>query len=433
MTTMKSTILLLTLGLAVLGIWIIYSPTQNSVVECHNLFASPIYANYNQQLKTFLQKHPLYEKCRHVEETDFDKDLNSLINEIEKPKKHAHEWRAGHEAFVKQLRKLAISSASRQHSDSQLLFEEIIHWIFLRADLTSDMQNFLYRYVEPPEKDLTSYLQTAQQILHSNPLFNGATHHSYYEDQYYQGNLPSIVPSTTTKLIRMGHPLESSLPSFLWWISSPTVTPEFLLFLQLQKSHLYVNLMRRKGIEGPKTNAIESLEKQVPHLYVITLDKNSSFYKQSKDHYPEQIPSQDFIHTFLNQMTAKNGNFFWSHHLNPLSWEKELETIVNHIYRQFFNHQQTLTRAERQDFIELTYLSILDHLIEKWHPSSTNISCRQGMDRGPSLLVLWMLQKQQLSHKAIAALLLSPPLIIHNRGSFTSRIQRFVSASQQFQ
>jgi hypothetical protein len=97
-----------------------------------------------------------------------------------------------------------------------------------------------------------------------------------------------------------------------------------------------------------------------------------------------------------------------------------------------FKNSATLNRTERKDFIEITYLKILDVIKDKCKPSSMNITCRQGMDRGPSLMVLWMLKKGVLDDPKVAAnLLLTPPLLIRNRSSHRSRIEKLISTAKR--
>jgi hypothetical protein len=184
-------------------------------------------------------------------------------------------------------------------------------------------------------------------------------------------------------------------------------------------------------MEASLTHSLEALESQCDNLYFVTLDKNSSFYKQEKEKYPDQWESASFKEAFLTHMFS--DNYFWSKHLNLPIWKEELREIVNQEHQSLFQNAEMLDRKEREDLIEISYLEILNHLVDKWHPSSMNITCRQGMDRGPSLMVLWMLQKGMMSKSEIAALLLAPPLMHHNRASHASKVERFISAAQRLE
>lgn len=432
---MKKIFFLLVFCFLAIGAWIAFSPTH-PCEECQNVFSSHVYTNYKQQLQQFLQQHPLYEKSKASSSTAFNIGFKTLLEEIETIQKSPQEQRISHEAFVKKLRTLAVSPVlhkfTEEEKDSRQLFEDIIRWSFLQANMQSEMQKFLYHYTKMPPNDLLSYLEESQKTLHDQ--FSGLEYESSHEDQFLHGNLPSFISLASdrheTKLIRLGQPLKAPF-RFLWWLS-PVISPEFHLFLQLQPSHLYVNVMKREGVEGSLTQALEQLETQIPNLYVVTLDKNSSFYWQDEQTYPGALESETFKTIFLENMCASNGDFFWSRHLDLVAWQKELHHILDDVHQTYFHHQLELDHLERQDFIELTYLAILDRLVEKWHPASMNITCKQGVDRGPSLVALWMLRKNQLKHEEIATLLLTPPLMIRNRASHASRIQRFVSAAKRF-
>lgn len=414
------------------GLWSVLQSKTYPVEESSRLFSSDIYANYNQQLKTFISQHPFSELIKHAPPTTFNTAVQKLLTDLEKPVNTASERRSTHEAFVFHLRQLASMIIAKktlpEDAQAQQFVENLVHWVYLEADLRADTQQFLYQHLTPPENDLLAYLPIAQEQLHANPQFDGIKHESAVEDQLFQGNLPSILSLQETQLIRVGQPCDS--PSRLFFWLSPTVYPEFLLFLELQPSHLYVNLMKRKGMEGPFSRTLEALEEQIPHVFVVSLDKNSSFYWQSAPDYPEDWDRQSFKKAFLNQLLAKKGNYFWTKHLNLNVWREELSQMIEMTDRIYFN-KQTLNRQERQDFIELTYLAILDELVQKLHPASMNITCKQCMDRGPSLAILWMFQKKSMNNQELAALLLAPPLLIHNRSSHVLRIARFVSAAQR--
>ena len=310
----------------------------------------------------------------------------------------------------------------------------MVHWIFLEARLTTPMETFLYRYLPPPQEDFFSYLQLNQDLLHRHPGFDGIAHESQKEDLFFQGNLPSFISHVgekkQTRLIRFGQPLTHPFFSLCqYW--SPALSSEFSLFLEHQPSHFYVNLMKRRGKEGAMTQALERLEEEKPRLYVITLDKDSSFYWQRESSYPAEWESQSFKEAFLAHLCSPEGRYFWSKHLKSVEWRGTLARLIDQTHETYFRGNSRLNRRERQDLIELTYLAIIDHLVERWQPASMNMTCRQGMDRGPSLMVLWMMQKGLLEKPALAAWLLAPPLVTRNRSTHASRVERLLSAAER--
>lgn len=431
---MKKLAILIVLCAVILAGWLNFK-TPSLIEEGKNIFDSSIYSHYHLKIRQFITHHPAYENIKEWPATAYNIQVKTFIDEINKLPDTPQEQRTHHETFTKKMREIILFSQnfSEEEKDSRRLFEEMIQWLFLEIDLKPEMQDFLYGYVNPPNENLLTYLEKTRTNLHAHPHFDGIKRESSYEDQFMQGNLPSFVAiiNNRTKLIRLGQPICQSSRT-LWWYLSPQISPEFLLFLKQQPRHFYVNLMKRKGVEGSLTHALETLEDRLDNFYAITLDKNSTFYWQEDKDYPEIIESRDFKQLFLDKMCSANGTYFWSKHLDSLIWKEELQDIIHQVHQSLFHHQELLNRKERQDFIEMTYLTILDHLIDKWSPTSMNITCRQGMDRGPSLMVLWMLQKMELEKGEIAALLLAPPLMIHNRTSHASRIERFISAAKRF-
>ncbi len=413
-----------------------FKSSHHPIEEGKNFFQSPIYTHYKLQLKTFIQKHSAYVHVKHAPSTAYNVKVKALIEEIEKLPDSPQEQRISHELLIKKMRELALipGPVGKDEKEAKHLFEEIVQWLFLGANLQSDMKDFLYNVVPPPTDHMLTYLQETQKRLQSNPQFYGVKHDVSSEDQLLHGNLPSHIAfiNHKTQLIRLGQPICLSSRA-LWWWESPQVSPEFLLFLQQQPRHLYVNLMKRKGVESSPSTVLEALEKHTDHFYVITLDKNSSFYWQDEKEFPEIMESSEFKKVFLDKMCAEKGNYFWSKHLNRSLWQQELQDILNQVHISIFQNQKVLNRIERRDFIELTYLAILDHLVDKWTPTSMNITCRQGIDRGPSLMVLWMLQKGLIDKKDMAALLLAPPLIMRNRASHAPKIERFISAAKRLE
>jgi len=323
---------------------------------------------------------------------------------------------------------LQLRSGLATHNNEQQreFLDDIIRWMYLQVDLNDTLQTYLYRYIEPPKDNISTYLQLAQSVLHNDRRFNKMSFTLRSDDALLHGNLPSVYATLPTKVIRCGKPV---IDAPLWF--TPKISPEFRRFVQLQPRHLYVNLMKRHGSEGPGTQALEHLEKEISEFSVITLDKNSDFYQQRGLDPQKKQASDLFKMKFLENMTREKGNYYWSENLDRNDWTKELAHILDEVHVRHFSSKEELDVEERLDFIELTYVAIIDRLLERLRPASMNISCRHGMDRGPSLLVLWLLQKGQLDDQALAALLLTPPLIIHNRSSHAHRISRFVSASKR--
>jgi hypothetical protein len=201
-----------------------------------------------------------------------------------------------------------------------------------------------------------------------------------------------------------------------------------MLFTKLHPHHLYVNLMRRSGNEGVDSAVLEALDRRHGACNVATFDKDSSFYWQQQKR--ESMASLTFKKEFVTQLTAFGGSYYWPQKLATAEWHNTLALAVEEVHTTHFNGKEELSRQERLDFIELTYLSILDALVATLNPPSINITCNHAIDRAPSLTVLWMTAHGMLTEQQIATELLAPPLLMRNRASHASRIGRFISAAQ---
>lgn len=430
MKLFKIVLILLTVLLLVRFFTKSFSPP---VEEGTNEFSSNYYSAYHQQLKKFINNYPQIHSL-----TEISKEINDLVYNINQPLGDASEQRKAHENFIYQIRAVIDSipqSPSNDKATSEIFLNNLIDWVYLQANMREATEAYFDRFAEVPIKTDYSNLLSSLQALRKDKIFTRAPHETEHTiDQYLHGNLPSFLftlknPSQT-KVLRMGYPMDSLNKWHLPWIT-PTVYPEFLSFIKNQPRHLYINLMKRKGSESSATKALENLENNFSNIVIVTLDKNSDFYWQDAKKYPETVDSTEFKQIFLRHLINKKGNFYWSKSLNRNDWTKKLIVLLDEIHNIFFSNQATLNQKDRLDFIEIGYLSILDALVETLQPTSMNITCRQCMDRGPSLYALWMLQKNEVTARELPALLLAPPLLIHNRPSHLSRITRFISAAQR--
>lgn len=421
MKSVKWVTVLFFLSVAVFGSYHLFE-TRGLSEGCEQVFSTPFYSHYRSQLQAFFTSHPTYSTGQSVKDLIVTTQASTLDRE-------------GHEAFVIKLRH-AIKDATNtgiDQADHRLLCD-LVNWIFLEADLQSSVQDFFYTFIPRPDGDLLDYLSAVRQALYDDHRFNSSLLYKILADSYLEGNLPyslvKLSPPRTTKVVRMAHPLTefSALP----W-SLPKVSPEFALFLQNNPRHLYVNLMKRKGSESRHTYVIEQLERQYPHVSVVTLDKDSPFYRQDPSCCPDSMHPAAFKKVFLEQLLDDRGNYFWSKNLDKAEWELRLVDVLDTMHDVYFPNKRVLDRQERCDMIELAYLAILDALVDALEPTSMNITCKQAMDRAPALTCLWLFQKNALDKDALAALLLAPPMLVHNRASHAARIGRFISAARRIE
>ncbi|CDR33284.1 hypothetical protein [Criblamydia sequanensis] len=417
----------LILSLIFLGACYIADPLFGETRECDNIFFSKAYSEYASQLKQFVRSHPFYESLEPLEKTPFNQEALKLIQLIDGPLTDPK--RQFHESFVRSLRNLA-SLEFQENALSYSFFQDLLRWIYLKADLKKEFHEFIASYLVDHPNLLEAIKITYNKIkAHSN--FKKLGHNSKIEDQFFYGNLPFFVAelsnSSKTKLFRLGNPSHND-PSFFG--TTYSVLPEFRAFIAFGQNHLYINLMKRVKTEKFLALPLEKLSQESPNFFMATLDKDSSFYWQKAKQFPEKMDFKNFKNLFLDEMLAKEGNFFFSSQFRIEEKRDQLESLINKAHKTFFSARPHLNREERQALIELTYLNLIDYLLELSNPASMNITCRQGMDRGPSLMLLFAYQKKLIDKQELIALLLASPIIIHNRPSHESRIDRFLLSAK---
>lgn len=318
----------------------------------------------------------------------------------------------------------------------------LAHWLFSKPDLMPAMEKFLFSKVPyPAEVDLIKSIRITHETIRQNVELRNSFGEPEIDDGLLHGNLPSyLFDYKTSRVIRMAN-AACDVPWYkrMWLLPENGVFEEFQChiddFSKQGKLHLYVNLMKRYGNERAKTRQLENYEKIAGGLALVTFDKNSPFYLQEENF---EMPSEAFKSEFMENLFAPKGNFYWSKKLDPSAWKTTCKTLLDEVHLNYFNNTDTLGMEERQDFIELTYLALIDRLITHFEPQIVNITCKQSMDRGPSLYTL-LFAKQLLSQhqrledetKRLLTYLFAPPLLVHNRSSHTTRIERFIAALER--
>lgn len=390
---------------------------EEVIEEAENIFSSNYYTDYRQDLAKFHN----HLSVNRQKEMSFLAELTPDFNSAQK--------RKAHEQLVLNLRQLLLRPEQKVNADA------LVNWLFLKSNRNESTLKYFYNIVNSPNGDIFSFLEKTQSELSTHPQFTGLKNQSRSEDHFFKGNLPAVLftlgqPPHTT-VIRMAQPVERMTRLKMPW-TTLGIQPEFMSFIEAQKGHLYINLMKRHGLEGSASKTIENLDGKVEGFSVVSLDKNSKFYWQHEMHYPEILSYPQFKKKLHTHLTKKSG-YYWSSNLHSGRWEERLIKMTSKVHQTYFDEKPQLNREERRDFIELLYLEILNALVEDLQPKSMNISCRQCMDRGPSVYVLWMYQKKLINHKEMAALLLAPPLLIDNRASHASRINRFITAAKRIE
>jgi hypothetical protein len=217
---------------------------------------------------------------------------------------------------------------------------------------------------------------------------------------------------------------------------------DFILFLnaleQKNETLLYINVM--SGLSGEdeqeKISQIHSLENGT--ITVLTLDKNSDFYLQ-KGIWRDNNDAKQFKKELVKRVLSKTITNRWPKKLEITVWEPKLLSLVDEIHKTYFNQLNDLKYQERADFIEIFYIDLISLLLDDFKPDYANISCKNTIDRGPSLLALLYLKQRCLYGEGffgkdmnkLLSLVLFQPILLRNRPAHQIRIDRLTSSGQR--
>ncbi len=286
-------------------------------------------------------------------------------------------------------------------------------------------------------------------------------------DPFTQSNIPQFLGtinksdsagSTTVNLIAFGTP---TIEGEYRIGDDARVTTEFLGFLlsykAQKKSHLYFMLqdMRpaltaypsleyvRGGVEHGRVQAIleiASNEKYAGALFCVVRSKNSPFYYQNGP-YDSENDTQTFIKTLLEQEfevdSKESGNYFSPQVIEEIPDLRErAEKICQNIAQSFFLDRTTLTKEERQIFLDLYEDELVCLLVTQLEINSLSFGCKDTADRSGASVARFVANlsfKQGITDEAaftscIEALAFSRALMVCKRPPFKHRIDRAIQS-----
>lgn len=210
-------------------------------------------------------------------------------------------------------------------------------------------------------------------------------------DPISQGNLPFRLYQIQDKkkqidILRFAAPISQS------FINKVEIVDEFLGFLRAlsskleKKKHLMINLHDRTSWrESARSRAMEQLQKRAEfnkQLYVVTLPKDTDFYYQTSEYLDANLAS-DFMQMLEQQVAfgEECGYFF------PSTWKMEdivhfTHQILPLIHTHFFEEKKSLTRRNREDFVEIFYQFFILKAIDHFAPDSMSFTCKDSIDIG---------------------------------------------------
>lgn len=426
--------------------------------DSERIYSSDIFSSYLSQLKAFIA-FEVYSAVGKFE----NKDILFLTDQITSYEEgEAESNRSFYEAMIANLRN-ALKSERTSLSDFEIQFlRKFCTWMYQNVTLLDAITSHAVESLDlepyPVNKkvsfdDLTETIDMSHQKSLENSEYSGRIYgNDAMSDPHMKGNIPYILfHRQPTAVIRMptvvrnvGEPL--SIPSK---IDEVEVIPEFKTYIEAlhakNQRHLFVNLLNKKKhrVEALRAEATINLEKDPEYgsaIYVVTLDKNSSFYWQ-KDEFNDLDEAALFKSIFIERMfdSTKKTAFHWSEKINGQKWRNKVERIVELVHDKHFSSNPSLSKEERQDFIEITYLEIVKTLMNDISPKTANISCMYSIDRGPSLLAVLFIDHQIDSSRFITkqdmmkviSLIVHQPVLLHNRSAFKNRVDRLTQALQR--
>ena len=445
--------LLTALGLALAFCEASTTPATSLQPQYVNLYESPIYSSSNAQMKRFVETYP----SNTLREFSIFNSFYVSINSQFEPSLNSHNKALSNYTLFKHLREALRTSQAGQNPK---FIDDFTHWFFTEKDIAAATKEFMEAtaslnpefytaaYLADPERYLVNLNEYVNNLLKFRENKKSAVRTK--EDNYLHGDYPSklytLHNTKQTQMVRLpnvAHDLELDEKGFT---SKAEVNPEFRNYVQVlarnNKTHFYVNVLSRDRNEKVKSREIESLEDDPitqNGIYVITLDKDhySPFYYQLPP-FDTQDKAQLFMEDFLNRMRQPDGAYYWSKKMERATWFEQLALLLQEVHERHFGSREMLTQIERQDFIELTYLKIIDTLAMRFQPDYMNITCKQAVDRGPSLYALYYLvdhaKKGTIGDHERAEFLyfmLAPPLAYHDRGAHSYRVERAQGAANR--
>lgn len=446
----------------------IYQIKNPLLPDFHFAFSSSVFRNYAEQLRFFVDQKlsANIALARLVDENNqtenkFDHFSLELISCILKNKNKFSDVESQiifHQTVLGHLRSaIEASGEGVTNLDLQSFITDLCEWMYAEVDLRDAMKEFVFGPIGKASKldsrTLTSQaIEKTYDVLNKNSAFKGVDESALrLYDPHYLGDTPSVQYKITgntgkqVKVIRTPVVTRDLKRDRTGQIVSTEPVPEFIEFLKAYqskgKTHLYVNLMQRKGSEGIRSKQIEAIESIYPKvLKVICLDKDSNFYWQKWEHCTNTMNAEDFKNIFFDKMFKENNScFYWSKNLDSDDLMRKTKAIFEKVHARYFKEMVVFNNPARLDFIELVYAHLLDQLIKEMEPETCNISCKSCIDRGASSHGLQNLISQSNESpegnpvEEIAAFIFAPALLSMNRLIQYPRIPRLISAIKRYE
>lgn len=268
-------------------------------------------------------------------------------------------------------------------------------------------------------------------------------------DPIGQENFPSRIYEVQRKgkkidILRIPSPTRQAL------IHKVEIIDEFRGFLRSlsfevqARKHLLINLQDRTSWkEYARSKALETLQLNAEfnhQLLVLTLPKHTDFYYQNNE-YLNMNKAEDFIKAFQEQIaTPEECGFFFPPQLKQTELNRFADMALPAIHELFFHSKNSLTRRNREDFIEIFYQFLILKCMDITEPNSVSFTCKDAIDTGAAqqgvfygfikLLTGDFSAKEEQDF--LRWLIYTPALFIRERAIDPERFNRAISALERF-
>jgi hypothetical protein len=233
------------------------------------------------------------------------------------------------------------------------------------------------------------------------------------------------------------------------FINKVEIGEEFLGFLRSltaekkKNCHLMINLQDRTSWrECIRSRGLENLHKNAEFkdaFFVLTLPKDTDFYYQNNE-YLNLNRSDDFIAAFQMQLQKpEECGYFFPTSFRSSELSSFAKKVMPLILTHFFSGKNTLTRRNREDFIEIFYQFLILKVIAFLEPQSISFTCKDAIDTGAAqsallygflALIHGSLDKKE-TQDFFLWLLYIPALFIRERAIDSERLMRVLSVLER--
>lgn len=299
-------------------------------------------------------------------------------------------------------------------------------------DEDASLRDYLQRYPSGPLMKTLQLFRQRDELKGFDPMFQ----------QNFPGSLYLISGDQLhISCMRMACPTNQEM------ILKAEFNDEFSNFIDSLRNkknnqrYLLINLQDRTSWkEHARCTALEKGQKKaefIETLIVITLPKDTDFYKQSGP-YHDSNDALEFLEQFAQQIAgAEECGFYFPAEIDQKEILKFSKAAMEIIHQVFFASNAVLLHKNRLDFIEIFYLLLTLKCIELSKPDLLSFSCKDAIDTGAAATAalysfLRLMNDPSAWSKEEKGFLLwmlyAPALTLRQRAIDVTRLHRVISA-----